>query len=332
MKKNILLIGGEGYIGSVTALYLLSKGYKVTSYDNLIFNNNHSVLSKKYNQNFKFIFGDLQNQKLLKKVIIENNIKVIVLLAGLVGDPITKKYPKYSKIINDYLVSKTINLVKKIKLDNFIFVSTCSNYGLITDDVIADENFYLKPLSLYAKSKVRAEKTILKSTSNKFYRPTILRFATAFGISPRMRFDLTVNEFTREMFLNKKIDVYDPDTWRPYCHVLDFARAIQKVFESDISKTTFEVFNVGNSINNATKRMIIDLIKSKIDDSKANYLRNSNDKRNYRVDFSKIEKKLSFQTKYSIEYGIDEILNFLKDGFFDKKLVNKNEYGNYFLK
>ena len=89
------------------------------------------------------------------------------MLAGLVGDPITKKYPKYSKIINDYLVSKTINLVKKIKLDNFIFVSTCSNYGLITDDVIADENFYLKPLSSYAKSKVRAEKIILKSSPNR---------------------------------------------------------------------------------------------------------------------------------------------------------------------
>ena len=145
MKKKILLIGGEGYIGSVTALYLLSKGYKVVSYDNLIFNNNNSVLSKSYNPNFKFVYGDLKNQKLLKKIIIENNIDVVVLLAGLVGDPITKKYPKYSKTINDILVSNTINLVKKMNLDNFIFVSTCSNYGLITDDAIADENFDLKP-------------------------------------------------------------------------------------------------------------------------------------------------------------------------------------------
>lgn len=331
MKKNILLIGGEGYIGSVTSLFLLSKGYKVVSYDNLIFNNYQSILSKQYNKNYKFILGDLKNQKLLKKVIIEYNINVVVLLAGLVGDPITKKYPKLSKIVNDKLIINTINLSKKIKLENFIFVSTCSNYGLIKEDLIADENSKLKPLSLYAKSKVKAEKLVLKYNSNKFYNPTILRFATAFGSSPRMRFDLTVNEFTRELFLNKKINVYDPNTWRPYCHVLDFARAILRVFESSSKLTAYDVFNVGSSKNNATKKMIVDLIKSKLDNTKINYLINSNDKRNYRVNFSKIEKKLNFKAKYSIEYGVDELLKFLKDGFFDQTLLNKNKYGNYFL-
>ena len=102
-------------------------------------------------------------------------------------------------------------------------MSTCSNYGLIKGDYLADEEHDLNPLSLYAKSKVNIEKYILSLYKKSSMRPTILRFATAFGLSPRMRFDLTVNQFTKELKLNKKLQVFDENTWRPYCHVKDFA-------------------------------------------------------------------------------------------------------------
>ena len=151
------------------------------------------------------------------------------ILAGLVGDPITKKFPYEAHDINDIALRGCIDQLNGRGLNKVIFVSTCSNYGLIQDDVLADEDFELTPLSLYAKSKVGAEKHLLSLKGQTDYHPTILRFATAFGLAPRMRFDLTVNEFTREVAEGNELVVYDAHTWRPYCHVRDFARLIGRV-------------------------------------------------------------------------------------------------------
>ena len=161
------------------------------------------------------------------------DIEVIVILAGLVGDPIVKKYPLIAKKINnDYMY----NLIKLIS-DKFdgktVFISTCSNYGLIEDKNKADENTTLNPLSNYAKAKVDIENFILSLNKNKNFNATILRFATAFGLSQRMRFDLTINEFTKQIYENKHLSIFDELTWRPYCHVKDFARLILKIIEGD---------------------------------------------------------------------------------------------------
>ena len=241
--KNVLLIGGEGYIGNIVAQNLMSNGSIVTSYDNLIYNNNQCVLNKIQLDNYNFIYGDIQDKKRLESVI--ENSDAVVLLAGLVGDPITKKYPEESALINDQGVKNVIDLCAKYNVENFIFVSTCSNYGLIENNELADENYKLNPLSLYAKSKVNAEKYILSLKGKTGMHPTILRFATAFGLSPRMRFDLTVSEFTRDLAIGKELLVYDAHTWRPYCHVLDFARLIQMVLEAPKEKVSCEVFNAG---------------------------------------------------------------------------------------
>ena len=157
--KKILIVGGEGYIGNVVAQNLLAAGYGVISYDNLLYNNNHCVLHKIQNPNYKFIYGDMLNVERLKSAL--DGVDGVILLAGLVGDPITKKYPNESAAINDEGVKNVNDLCAQMNIHQFIFVSTCSNYGLIKDDELAHEEFELNPLSLYAKSKVNAEKHIL---------------------------------------------------------------------------------------------------------------------------------------------------------------------------
>ena len=324
MKKNIVIIGGLGYIGSVAVNYFLKKKYKVICIDNLLYNQNKVLKIFLKDKNFIFVSQDLRNTK---KINIElSKYDNVLILAGLVGDPITKKYKALSNSINYIGIRNLILECKKNKnLKKLIFVSTCSNYG-IGKKKLLNEKSNLKPLSYYSKQKVKIENFLIKMKKVHF-TTSILRFATAFGLSPRMRFDLTINHFTKNFFYKENLNVYDPNTSRPYCHVLDFARAIERVFTSKVDKIDREIFNVGDTKNNYSKKKIIDKISKHINQPKVLFLKKGVDRRDYRVDFSKIKKKLNFKTKYSIEYGIKEIFRFLKK---NKKLKNKlKNLGNY---
>jgi len=325
--KDILLIGGEGYIGNVITNNLLAKGYKVISFDKLLYNNHVCVLNKINYDNYSFIYGDMLNNETLEPLI--DKAETVVLLAGLVGDPITKKYPEESAIINDKGVINVIDLCAQKDVNRFIFVSTCSNYGLIENNEMADEKCGLNPLSPYAKSKVNAEKYIMSLKDKSEMNPTILRFATAFGLSPRMRFDLTISEFTRQLAIGNELLVYDANTWRPYCHVKDFARLICIVVESETEKISFEIFNAGGDVNNATKQMIVDAILKKIPYGKVKYKTHGSDPRNYRVNFQKVRSILGFEPKYTVDYGISELIDLINKHLFDQIDNNRNFYGNY---
>jgi len=325
--KKVLLIGGEGYIGNVVSEHLLSSGYEVVSYDLLLYKNNNCVLNHVNHSNYNFVYGDINDSIKLKNVI--SKVDAVVLLTGLVGDPITKKYPEESAAINDVGVRNVIDICAKINVEKFIFISTCSNYGLIQNNEKADETHPLNPLSLYAKAKVGAEKHILGLKGKTKMNPTILRFATAFGVSPRMRFDLTVSEFTRELATGNDLLVFDADTWRPYCHVRDFARLIHLVLEADNSKVSFEVFNAGGEVNNATKQMIVDKILAQVPEGKVSYQAHGSDPRNYRVDFSKVKKVLGFEPKYTIDDGVTELKTMIDNRVFDLVESNRDFHGNY---
>jgi len=209
------------------------------------------------------------------------------------------------------------------------YISTCSNYGLIKEDELADENFDLNPLSLYAKAKVAAEKHLLSKKGKVNYTGTVLRFATAFGLSPRMRFDLTVSEFTRDLYFGEELVVFDEHTWRPYCHIRDFAGLIDMVLNADKDKVNFEVFNAGGEVNNFTKKMIVDAIVASIPDAKVKYSGSGSDPRNYKVSFKKVQNTLGFEPKFTVKDGIEELIHAFEIGVYKDSLDNKNKYGNF---
>lgn len=329
MKGKILLIGGAGYIGTVVTKYFLQKGFHVTCLDNCIYKNSSSIDEFRKNNKFEFIFGDLRNEKLIKELL--DKCDALIILAGLVGDPITKKYPELSEEINFSGIKRLIDLSKTKKIEKSIFVSTCSNYGLSETDELLNEDTPLNPLSLYAKQKVRIEKYILSLNNEENFNPTILRFSTAFGLSPRMRFDLTINQFTKSILFNEKLEVFDSNTWRPYCHVKDFALALEKVLEVDQKITSFEVFNVGGDKNNFTKKQITEKIISHLPDNSEgiSFTNKRSDPRNYKVNFSKIEKKLDFRITFTVSEGVEEIINYLKNSKNNKSFLREELYGNY---
>jgi nucleoside-diphosphate-sugar epimerase len=325
--RRVLIIGAGGYIGPVVTKYLLGLGYKVRALDLFLYDT-QSVLSEfMENPAFELITGDHCDKKVVSRAL--SNVTDVVILAGLVGDPITKKYPNESQKINDEGLHGVIELLNRRGLERVIFVSTCSNYGLIKDNELADENFALSPLSLYAKAKVAIEQALLGLQGSVDYSPTILRFATAFGLAPRMRFDLTISQFTRDMYLGRDMLVYDADTWRPYCHVQDFGNVISKVLAAPSDTVAFEVFNAGGDVNNFTKQMTVDAILEKLPNAKVSYQSHGSDPRNYRVNFSKIYDRLGFSPKYNVRHGIAELIAALEKNSFSDIDETPNFYGNY---
>jgi nucleoside-diphosphate-sugar epimerase len=327
MNKTVLIIGGAGYIGPVITHHLLTAGYKVKCLDLFIYQNNTTVIPSLGHPNYSLIFGDLRDRNALDRAL--QGVTDVILLAGLVGDPITKKYPEASHAINDEGILSCIDFLNGKGLDRVVFISTCSNYGLIKSDELADETYPLSPLSLYAKSKVAAEQRLLASQGKVDYTPTILRFATAFGLAPRMRFDLTVNEFARELALGRELLVFDANTWRPYCHVRDFGRLIQQIIEAPQDKIAFEVFNAGGEINNFTKQGVVDTILAHLPKAKVHYQEHGADPRNYRVSFRKVRETLGFQPEYTVDFGVKELLSAIREHVFDRADLMRNFHGNY---
>lgn len=327
--KKILIIGGAGYVGTVLTSHLLAKGYKVNTLDNLIYENHFSVQSFLGEQNYKFFKGEMGNDEMLK--LASKGVTDVIILAGLVGDPITKKYPNESKLINEIAVQNCFHFFNGKGLDKLIFVSTCSNYGLIKENELADENFELNPLSLYSKAKVKAEKLLVSMKGETDFSGVVLRFATAFGLSSRMRFDLSVSEFVKEIYFGNELLVYDEHTWRPYCHVRDFAKLMEMVLNTEKSKVDFEIFNAGGDVNNFTKKMIVDEILKNLPDGKIAYGNNGSDPRNYKVSFDKVKTILGFEPSFTVKDGIKELIGALKDGFYNDILSVPNKYGNYVL-
>lgn len=325
--RFILLVGGSGYIGTVITSHLLGAGYSVRVLDRLIYDNQTCVPIFLKHPNFDFRFGDIADAEMLRSAL--EDITDVVFLAGLVGDPITKKYPVESEFINVTGYERSFAVLDEFELAKVVFVSTCSNYGLIPEGDLATEDYELAPLSSYAVAKVRAERSLLALRGNVRYSPVILRFATAFGMSPRMRFDLTINEFTREMFFQDELVVYDPDTWRPYCHVNDFANVIDLILDAPAHKTAFEVFNAGGDTNNYTKRMVVEAIQAHLPGAPVQFQERGSDPRNYRVDFSKIKNTLNFEPAFDVDAGIRELITALEAGIFHQIDTPSRFFGNY---
>jgi len=313
--KKVLITGAAGYIGSVLTHQLLQSGCKVRGMDILNFGG-ESLLSVYNHHNFNFIKGDIRDERDVENALIDAD--AVVHLAAIVGDPACAAQPELAEETN-WQASKTLfelaHQTKSIK--NFVFASTCSNYGKMKDGDFVKEDSPLRPVSLYAELKVKFEKYILESKTRPDFYPTALRFATVYGISPRLRFDLTVNEFIRELATGNELEIYGEQFWRPYCHVDDLAGACVKVLESEPSKTDHNVYNVGVTRENYKKKMIAEELLKLIPDAKIKYVQKNEDPRDYRVDFTKIKSELGFKITKTVPDGIREIYNLLKDGLLN---------------
>lgn len=329
-RKTVLVIGGEGYIGAVLCSFLIRKDYVVHSFDNLTYRNRQSAISlSACGTDYRFIYGDICDKETLIKSCA--GVDVVVLLSGLVGDPITKRYPQEAKLVNERGVRNVIDTVVDVGVSRLVFISTCSNYGIMEPGELANEDYPTNPQSTYASAKIANELHLMAASKNSATIPTVLRFATAFGLSPRMRFDLTVSEFVAQLYVGNRLLVYDAHTWRPYCHVYDFARLIETVIKAPSEKIAFEIFNAGGDKNNYTKQMIVELILERIPDGKIDYKLEGVDPRNYRVDFSKVRESLDFEPINSVGDGVDELISVLEQSLFPTPLLKSLENGNYEL-
>lgn len=308
--KRVLVTGAAGYIGSVLTRQLLEKGYEVLGVDVLFFGGD-SLIGVYNNPNFEFIKGDVRDKDFVDSLIPK--VTDIVHLAAIVGDPACSKQPELANEINweasKYLFDKS----NEGRINQFIFASTCSNYGKMEGDDFLTEESELNPVSLYAELKVKFEKHLLESDIRQDFIPTALRFSTVYGLSPRMRFDLTVNEFIRDITLGKDLLIFGEQFWRPYCHVEDLAGACVRVLESPHNKIRQNVYGVGDSNENYQKKMLAEEILKIVPDATINYVQKDEDPRDYRVNFSKIKNELGFSITKRVPEGLKEIHNILND-------------------
>ena len=304
--NSVLITGGAGYVGSVLTRKLVEKNYDVKVVDSLVFGDD-GILSLIKNKKIEFYNIDIRNTLELDKII--KNIDCVIHLAAIVGEPLCKKIPEAAKQINELATKNLVNICKKNQVKRFVFASTCSNYG--SSSQIVDESSNVNPLSLYSECKINSEKFILEK-NNEDFQTCILRFATAHGLSPRMRFDLLVQEFLRDAYVDKRISIFGQDYWRPLIHVNDMADACMSVLNAPSELISGEIFNVGSSTENYTKNQLAQIIQKFLPDSKIEIINSKNDPRNYRVSFEKIKNNLNFQPKKSVEESVKEILTKIK--------------------
>ncbi len=311
--RRVLVTGGAGYIGSVLVRQLLNDSFKVRVVDNLRFGG-ESLIDLLDNKNFEFIKADVRDEIAMNEAV--KDVWGIVHLAAIVGDPACAKEPDLTKEINLDAAKALYELAEKAAVERFVFASTCSNYGKMKNaDGFVNEESALQPVSLYAETKVEFEKFLLGQAKDNNSKPTCLRYSTVYGLSPRMRFDLTVNEFTKDLAMGKELVVFGEQFWRPYCHVEDLARSAVLVLKSAPEKVAFDVFNVGDSNENYQKQTLVELIKKEIPEAKISYVKKDEDPRDYRVAFEKIKEKLGFEITKTVPDGIREINYIIKNGF-----------------
>jgi len=303
---KVLITGGAGYLGSNLTRHLLEAGYSVTVLDNLMYDQ-VTLLHLFGNPKFQFELGDVRDKKLLQELVRLND--VIIPLAAIVGMPACKANPDLTVAVNYQQVADIVEVLRDDQ--KLILPNTNSQYGS-SDSIITEESPF-NPLSLYAKTKCDAENIMLENGNG-----VSLRLATVFGVSPRMRTDLLVNDFVYKSVVDGYLVLFEAHFKRNYIHVQDIARTFQFIIEN-YDKCKGHAFNVGLSTANLSKLELAEKIKSHIpslvikqDDFKEDF-----DKRNYIVSNEKLEA-LGWKPIYDLDYGIKQLMSAYKI------VINKN--------
>lgn len=312
--KKVLIAGGAGYFGSVLSRELLERGYKVGVLDNLAYQD-QGIKELFQNNNFEFIKGDIRNISDVTKAI--SGADAVIHLAAVVGDPACAENPEKTLEINYLATKNIIETCKYFQINRFIFSSTCSVYGQspFPDQQLSEES-ELNPVSLYAKTKIKCEDSILEAVDENF-SPTIMRMATLYGYSPNMRFDLAVNLLTAKALFDKKITIFGGNQWRPWLHLKDAAKGYVICLEQPINKIKGKIFNLVSE--NYKLIDIGNIIKSLCSGADIELSSETLDRRDYNVSFKKISDLLGYLPEIKITDGVSEI----------KEIIDKGIIGDY---
>jgi nucleoside-diphosphate-sugar epimerase len=298
MSKHVFVPGGAGYLGSILCEHLLDAGYRVTVLDSLMYRQ-HTLFHLCNNPNFEFVFGDVRNEKLLGD--LAEKADVIIPLAAIVGAPACDRDPVATVAIH---VESMRNLRKRLSSNQLvIYPTTNSGYGTQTGDVFCTEETPLEPISLYGKTKSQAEAEWLE-----YSNAITLRLATVFGMSPRMRLDLLVNDFTYKAFSDKYLVIFEKDFKRNYIHIRDIADCVIHCIENS-ENMIGRPFNVGLDDANLSKEELALKIKEYVPQLYIHFapIGSDPDKRNYIVSNQRL-REAGFEAKRSLDVGIQELL------------------------
>jgi nucleoside-diphosphate-sugar epimerase len=310
---RILVTGGAGYIGSLLSGVLLQRGYHVTVVDDLLFGG-ESLLGYFSHPNFRFIKGDVCQANVLDS---HARYDAVVHLAAIVGFPACQALGKQvAWRYNVESVQRMFEFAEKAGSERFIFSSTYSNYGLMTDGKAVTEDAPLYPQSLYAETKIAAEQHLIDAARASSCAPIVFRFATLFGVSPRTRFDLIVNQFVLEAMTRRELVIYQRGYSRSFVHVRDVVEGVVLALSAPLDKLRGQIFNLGSDEGNYTKDQIVALIQKHVDGLKITHkdLSFGGDMRDITVSFAKIRRELGFHPSISVEDGIVEVRDALQHG------------------
>lgn len=313
-EPPVLIVGGAGYIGSILCRKLLDAGRRVRVLDSLVYGD--AAIRELYdNPRFELVPGDCRH--IQSVVAALKGVRSVIHLAAIVGDPACEQNRQSALEINYAATRMLLEVARGNRVERFIFASSCSVYG--ATEHLMDEFSKVQPISLYAETKVDSENALLAARSESFH-PTVLRFATVFGHSPRPRFDLVVNLLTAKAHKEGVITIYNGEQWRPFIHVADVADGILAALRADTAVVSGEIFNVGDSRLNHTLSDIAEKIRKAFPNTRIECVENA-DRRNYRVSFDKIRNQLGFECTNSVDDGIAE----LRAAFQNKYVVDHTD-------
>ena len=327
--RHVVITGGAGYIGSLLTSELLRANTRVTVLDSLLFGG-ESLVPFLHHPNFHFVKADVTEARAVKDSLKDSWQKpdAIVHLAAIVGFPACQAVGRQVAWRYNVEATKTVfGQAVDLGVERFVFSSTYSNYGLSPDGKPVTENSSLHPQSLYAETKIASEEFLLTQKDD-FCAPLIFRFATLYGISPRTRFDLIVNQFVLEAFTKRQLVIYQRGYSRSFVHIQDVVRGVMMGLEAEREKICGEVFNLGTDNGNYSKDDIVRLVLKRMPETVVEYkdLTFGGDMRDITVSFAKIKNVLGFDTTLDVDDGIRELLSALKMGII--RNPNDERYRN----
>lgn len=321
---HALITGGAGYIGSLLTGVLLNAGWRVTVADDLLFGG-QSLLGYWQHPGFRFAKVDVCDSDQLKAeadglrvgALPPTPFDAVVHLAAIVGFPACQMVgPQVAWRYNYEGTRRVYAQAEAAGVERFLFASTYSNYGLSPDGAPVHEDSPLNPQSLYAETKIASEQFLLNETAGGRTAPILYRFATLFGVSPRMRFDLIVNQFVLEALTRRRLVIYQRGYARSFVHVRDVADAVKLALAAPLARVGRQIFNVGSDEGNYTKDEIVAMVQRYVEGTKVEHkdLTFGGDMRDIRVSFAKIRRVLDYGTRLSVEDGVREVRDVLEAG------------------